>query len=88
MFSNLSMNPYPMYNSMEDSKACFSNGAKGNLHWYWNLCCLMNKCFCIAWLTISGVCVCVSLCLSLRVIFPLSFIPCLNLLNNVGFDVC
>jgi hypothetical protein len=38
------------------------------------------------------VCVCVSLslflALSLTTIFPPSSIPCLNLLNNVGFDVC
>jgi hypothetical protein len=32
--------------------------------------------------------VCVSLSLSLTIIFPPSSIPCLNLLNNVGFDVC
>jgi hypothetical protein len=61
MFSNLFINPYPIYNSMEDSKASFSNGAKGNLHWYWSLCCLMNKCFCITSLIISKVCVCVFL---------------------------
>jgi hypothetical protein len=38
------------------------------------------------------VCVCVSfslsLALSLTVVFPLKSIPCLNLLDNVGFDVC
>jgi hypothetical protein len=38
------------------------------------------------------VCVCVFfsffLALSLTTIFPPSFVPCLNLLNSVGFDVC
>jgi hypothetical protein len=38
------------------------------------------------------VCVCVFLsvshAISLTTIFPPSFVPCLNLSNNVGFDVC
>ncbi len=78
---------------MEDYKASFSNGAKGNLHQYWNLC-LTNECFCITWLIVSSVCECVCvflslfLALSLTTIFPPSFVPNLNLLNSVGFDVC
>ncbi len=32
MFSNLSVNPYPIYNSIEDSKPGFSNSAEGNFH--------------------------------------------------------
>jgi hypothetical protein len=32
MFSSLFINPYPIYNSMEDLKIDFSNGAKGSLH--------------------------------------------------------
>jgi hypothetical protein len=32
MFSNLFINPYPIYDSMEVSKVDFFNGAKGNLH--------------------------------------------------------
>jgi hypothetical protein len=92
MFSSLFINPYPIYNSMENSKLDFSIGAKRSLHWYWSLCYLMNECFCIVWFIVSGVCVCVSfslsLALSLTIIFPLSSIPCLNLLNNVRFDIC
>jgi hypothetical protein len=48
---------------MEDSKAGFSNGAEGSLHWYWSLCCPMSGCFCIAWPTVSGVFVFLSLSL-------------------------
>ncbi len=93
MFSSLSINPCPIYNSMEDSKAGFSNGAQGSPQWYWSLFCLMNEWFCIIWLMFQMcVCVCVflsfSCSLSLTTIFPPSFVPCLNLLNSVRFDVC
>jgi hypothetical protein len=91
MFSNLSINPCPIYSSMEVSKVGFSNGVEGSIEWYWSLCCLMNECFYIIWL-IFHVCVCVflffSCSLSLTTIFPPNFVPCLNLLNNVRFDVC
>lgn len=41
---------------MEDSKAgcCGDDGAEKERVWSWSLCCLINACFCIAWLTALG----------------------------------